>query len=59
MHVTAISYYLAALLAALAAVIYVIRDGFVANEYVRVGILAVLAVAMVLLGNREAGKNDN
>jgi ribose/xylose/arabinose/galactoside ABC-type transport system permease subunit len=56
MRMTAMLYYLAGVLAGVAAVIYVVKYGFVADQYLRVGLLAVMAIAMVLLGNREARK---
>ena len=53
MNTTAKLYYLAAALASAAALIYALKDGFSADEYIRVGLLAAMAVAMLLLGNRE------
>lgn len=53
---TAMLYYIASALAAVAAAIYAIRDGFQPDEYLRVGLLVIMAGAMLLLGNRERGK---
>jgi len=54
---TAKLYDIAGALAALAAAIYAINDGFVPDEYLRAGLLAVMAVAMLLLGNRNRHKS--
>ena len=54
---TAKLYFISGVLAALAAAIYAIKDGFVPDEYLRVGLLAITALALLLLGNRERHKS--
>ena len=56
MTATQILLYVASALAAVAAAIYALRGGFQPDEYLRVGLLVVMAVAMLLLGNRQRGK---
>jgi ribose/xylose/arabinose/galactoside ABC-type transport system permease subunit len=56
---TALLFYVAGLLAAVAAVIYVSKYGFVADQYLRVGVLTVMAIAMVILGTHEARKTTD
>ena len=50
---TATLFYVASALAAAAAGIHIVRDGFRPDEYLRVGLLVITAVAMLLLGNRK------
>ena len=51
-------YYLAAGLALTAAAITVFKDGFVAEEYVYVGILAVMVAVLYWLGSKEPKRAD-
>lgn len=49
-------YYLAAVLALIAAGISVFTDGFVRDEYLHVGLLVALAAAMLWIGYRTPRK---
>lgn len=61
MTTTAKLYYLAAILAVIALTINLVDEGFTSDEYFHVGFLAVMAIALFLLGRRgqpASGRRD-